>query len=677
MTGRDGVGSEILGGTRADSPRVILVTMDASRIGAMSCNPAIGGLAKGQMVREIDALGGIMGLAADATSIQGKVLNSSKGAAVRGPRAQCDKLHYAAEVQRLIACGRPESCLITVVEGLVDSVDVDRGRVRAVVLGPGACVVRHDTAAIEASAAAADLSRARPDLAMAWGSPESQALGAHAPFGAGAVRHPLADARIECDACVLTTGTFMRALMHTGAQRTAGGRAGEGAAVAISGALRALGFELGRLKTGTPPRLRRGSVDWCGLKAALGDDPPVPFSDLSGLPGRWTPRMAQVECRETHTTAEVHELVRANLHLAPMYSGAVDAECGPRYCPSLEDKVVRFAERPSHHVFLEPESLASDEVYCNGISTSLPADVQLAMVRAMPGCSRAEIVRAGYAVEYDMVWPHQIGATAETKLVRGLFLAGQINGTSGYEEAAGQGLVAGLNAARFALGADPVRIGRDEGYIGVMMDDLVVRTPREPYRMFTSRAEHRLLLRADNADERLTARGAALGLVCRHRASAWETRRTRIAQLHEVLARLPAPAPTGGGKRLADVARRPDVGIAELAQMLNAAAGSDVVHAEELPLLERVATDLRYEGYLARQRAEIRRHAASEHMEIPSTLEPASISGLRKEAAETLARFRPATLGQASRLAGMSPADVSVVALAVRRHRAASRDRVP
>ena len=669
-----GAGQNLPRGGRSAAPRVILVTMDASRIGAMSCNPAIGGLAKGQMVREVDALGGIMALATDATSIQGKVLNSSKGAAVRGPRAQCDKMHYAAEVQRLIACGRPESGLITVIEGLVDSIDVEHGRVRGVTLAHGACAVRHDTAAIGASMAAAALSRERPELALQWGSPESLALAAHAPFGAGAVRHPLEGTRIACDACVLTTGTFMRALMHTGAQRTPGGRVGEGAAVAISGTLRALGFELGRLKTGTPPRLRRASIDWDGLKAALGDDPPLPFSDLSGMPGRWTPRMAQVECRETHTTSEVHELVRANLHLAPMYSGAVDAECGPRYCPSLEDKVVRFAERSSHHVFLEPESLASDEVYCNGISTSLPAEVQVAMVRAMPGCSRAEIVRAGYAVEYDMVWPHQIDATAETKLVQGLFLAGQINGTSGYEEAAGQGLVAGLNAARRALRAEPVRLGREEAYIGVMMDDLVVRTPREPYRMFTSRAEHRLLLRADNADERLTARGVELGLVCGARASEWERRRARIAQLHEALARLAAPAEVGGGKRMSDIARRPDMGVADLARMINAASGGESVDHGELPLLERVVTDLRYEGYLVRQRAEIRRHAASEQMEIPSTLEPSAITGLRREAAETLERFRPATLGQASRLAGMSPADVSVVALAVRRHRAAARD---
>jgi tRNA uridine 5-carboxymethylaminomethyl modification enzyme len=673
MAARDGSGADAAGSAGSSSPRVILVTMDASRIGTMSCNPAIGGLAKGQMVREVDALGGVMGLATDATSIQGKVLNSSKGAAVRGPRAQCDKMHYAAEIQRLIACGRPESGLITVIEGLVDSIDADRGRVRGVVLAPRACVVRHDPHAIEANIRAAALSRSRPDLATGWGSPESHALAACAPYGAGAERRPIADLRIACDACVLTTGTFMRALMHTGAQRTGGGRVGEGSAVAISGALGALGFELGRLKTGTPPRLRRASIDWDGLKPALGDDPPVPFSDLSGLPGSWTPRMAQVDCRETHTTAEVHDLVRANLHLAPMYSGAVDAECGPRYCPSLEDKVVRFAERSSHHVFLEPESLASDEVYCNGISTSLPAEVQLEMVRAMPGCARAEIVRAGYAVEYDMVWPHQIDATAETKSVRGLFLAGQINGTSGYEEAAGQGLIAGLNAARRALGADPVRLGREEAYIGVMMDDLVVRTPREPYRMFTSRAEHRLLLRADNADGRLTERGIGLGLVCGVRSAAWERRRARIAELHETLARLPAPASVGGGKRMSEIARRPDLGIAELAKMLSSAAGcAGTVGIDELALLERVVTDLRYEGYLARQRAEIRRHAASEHMEIPQTLEPASIAGLRKEAAETLARFRPVTLGQASRLAGMSPADVSVVALAVRRHRAAS-----
>ncbi|MEX0776704.1 MAG: FAD-dependent oxidoreductase, partial [Phycisphaeraceae bacterium] len=426
--------------------RVALVTMNPAKIGAMSCNPAIGGLAKGQMVREIDALGGLMGLAADATGIQFRMLNVSKGPAVQGPRAQCDKYAYAREVQRLLG-SRPE---IDIIEGTAERIDVRDGRV---------CGLQ--------------------------------------------IQNPKSEIRnLSASAVVLTTGTFMRGLMHTGERQSEGGRVGEGSAVGISGALRGLGFDLGRLKTGTPPRLAAESIDFDSLQLQPGDEVPVPFSDLTeprgalghprgsirGLTPRGSdfPALPQRPCWITQTNPAIHDLIRANLHRAPMYNGQIQTT-GPRYCPSIEDKVVRFADRDSHHVYLEPESLETNEIYCNGISTSLPADVQEIVVRQMPGCSRARILRHGYAVEYDMVWPHQIDATGMTKKVSGLFLAGQINGTSGYEEAAGQGLLAGLNAVRFVRGQTPVRLRRDQAYLGVMMDDLVTKTPREPYRMFTSR----------------------------------------------------------------------------------------------------------------------------------------------------------------------------------------------
>jgi tRNA uridine 5-carboxymethylaminomethyl modification enzyme len=614
--------------------RVALVTMDPGKIGAMSCNPAIGGLAKGQVVREIDALGGVMARATDHAGILFKVLNTSKGAAVRGPRAQCDKYHYAAEVQRIIAT-QPR---ITVIAGTVDDLLTEDGACVGVRLPDGWRDVRASAESIERNLRADR--QAEPVFAAVGPSREACEL------RAGAV--------------VLTTGTFMRALMHTGDAKTPGGRVGEGSAVGISAMLRGLGFELGRLKTGTPPRLARQGLDWDALDPQVGDDPPVAFSDLpAGSLARGAfPGLPQVECRLTETTPEIHALIRDNLHLAPMYSGQIDAECGPRYCPSLEDKVVRFAGRDSHQVFLEPEGLFTDEIYCNGISTSLPAEVQERIVHGMRGCERARILRWGYAVEYDMVWPHQIDATCETKRVRGLFLAGQINGTSGYEEAAGQGLVAGLNAARRVRGADPVRLGREQAYVGVMMDDLVTRTPREPYRMFTSRAEHRLLLRADNADERLTPLAIELGLACDVRRRAFEQRMESLAAIRAALR----------AERLHDVARRTDVPVPHVADGLRAAG-----HDADPALVDRVVTDLRYEGYVVRARAEVKRHAEGERSPIPESLDPDAIVGLRTEAREALRKFRPATLGQAGRLAGISPADVGIIAIAAKRARAAGR----
>ena len=615
--------------------RVALITMDASRIGAMSCNPAIGGLAKGQMVREIDALGGLMGRATDATGIMFKMLNTSKGAAVRGPRAQCDKHAYAAEVQRLMSLD-PE---LTVIEGTVDAFEVTDGRVAGAVLAAGACTVVPDRSAIAANETGDRLPRA--------------------PYGEGACRRPVADgqASVRCGACVLTTGTFMRALMHTGQQKIVSGRIGEGAAVPVSAALRSLGFELGRLKTGTPPRLARGSIAWESLPPQHGDARPEPFSDTTDR-SRF-PALRQVECRATQTTPWMHQLIRDNLHLAPMYAGEVEAECGPRYCPSLEDKVVRFADRDSHHVFLEPESLHTDEVYCNGLSTSLPAGVQEQIVRGLAGCERATILKFGYAVEYDMVWPHQIDATGETKLVAGLFLAGQINGTSGYEEAGAQGLLAGLNAARRARGADVVRLGREQAYIGVMMDDLVTKVPREPYRMFTSRAEHRLLLRADNAADRLTREARGWGLIDDAQWALFEASQAALSALRTRL-----DARTGSGRALRPIALEPSTSDEAFA----AALGID-----DVALAGKAMTEVRYEGYITRMHAEIRRAQDHERVSVPTDLDPGVVTGLRGEAVEVLRKFRPATLGQAGRLAGINPADVSLLAIAIKRHRAAAR----
>jgi len=578
---------------------VALVTMDPSKIGTMSCNPAIGGLAKGQIVREIDALGGIMGRATDATGIQFRMLNTSKGAAVRGPRAQCDKDRYACAVQRMIA----SAARIDVIAGTIDDLVVRDGVCIGVVLPPGSGAVAAERAAIEC------------DL----GTPGKPTP----PYAARSERPSPSSVTVGAAAVVLTTGTFMRALMHTGETIAPGGRVGEGSAVGISAMLRRLGFELGRLKTGTPPRLDRRSLDLSGLREQAGDAAPVPFSDLTER-GAF-PQLTQVHCWETKTSRATHDLIRANLHRAPMYAGQIDAECGPRYCPSIEDKVVRFADRDEHHVFLEPETLHSDEIYCNGISTSLPRDVQDAIVHALPGCERASILRYGYAVEYDMVWPHQIDATGETKLVRGLFLAGQINGTSGYEEAGGQGLVAGLNAAMSVCGKAPLRLGREQAYIGVLMDDLVTRTPREPYRMFTSRAEYRLLLRADNADTRLTPLAIEHGLACERRQTVFTTCQSLADSIRRELA-----SRRRDGKTLAELALRPDVSVVSMTAWLD-----DVYPVH---LVDRVVTDLRYAGYVTRQAAEIRRQRELENSTIPAELDALAITGLRAEPAEALGR---------------------------------------
>jgi tRNA uridine 5-carboxymethylaminomethyl modification enzyme len=562
-----------------------MVTMDPTRVGQMSCNPAIGGLAKGQMVREIDALGGLMGIATDNTGIQFRMLNRSKGPAVWGPRAQSDKRRYALEVQRLLkGCAN-----LTIVTGEVAEICAD-----SVVSG---------------------------------------------------VR--LADGRLlACRAVIVTTGTFLRGLMHTGERKTEGGRIGEAAAKGLSACLMKLGLEMGRLKTGTPPRLEKQTIDFGAFDVQPGDERPAPFSFLNEQDG-WRPPLEQMNCWIGATNEAIHTLIRANLHRAPMYSGQISST-GPRYCPSIEDKVVRFADKSSHHIFLEPEGLDSQEIYCNGISTSLPGDVQEQIVELIPGLERARIVKYGYAVEYDMVWPTQIQATLETKTVGGLFLAGQINGTSGYEEAAAQGIIAGINAARLVTkgGCDFV-LRRDQAYIGVLIDDLVTKPPTEPYRMFTSRAEHRLRLRSDNADERLTPAGREIGLVDESR---WRVFSARCAEVEAGMALL---------RRIgaSDYLRRGEVNWGDaVGRYPELGAISPVAAAQ-------VESRIKYEGYIARQDRQIERMAEMETKIIPGNLDYACVSGLRNEARQKLTRFTPRSLGQALRISGITPADVTVLAI--------------
>ncbi|HWE01102.1 MAG TPA: tRNA uridine-5-carboxymethylaminomethyl(34) synthesis enzyme MnmG [Tepidisphaeraceae bacterium] len=589
---------------------VAIITLDPARIGQMSCNPAIGGLAKGQMVREIDALGGLMGIATDNTGIQFRMLNRSKGPAVWGPRAQADKYKYAVEVQRLLAtCPN-----LHFIAGEVADIDTECDSPGG---GSASCVT---------------------GVTLADGR------------------------RISCRAVVVGSGTFLRGLMHTGERKTQGGRVGEAAAAGLSGCLARLGLELGRLKTGTPPRLRKQSIDFSAFEVQPGDEIPLPFSYLNeygALPvssaapeEHWTPPLPQVNCWMGATNETIHEIIRANLHRAPMYSGQISST-GPRYCPSIEDKVVRFADKNSHHIFLEPEGLDTDEIYCNGISTSLPADVQDQIIRLVKGLEKAEVLRYGYAVEYDMVWPTQIRATLEVKNISGLFLAGQINGTSGYEEAAAQGLTAGVNAARYVgSGVADFVLRRDQAYIGVMIDDLVTKPPTEPYRMFTSRAEHRLHLRNDNADQRLTPVGREIGLVDDSRWARFDARRAAI-ESGAALLRVMRIGQTTGFELL----RRPESTWESVAGAIPAlsALGADVGHRLEILA--------KYEGYIVREQKQIERMAKDEQKLIPPTLDYAAITNLRTEARQKFSRFTPRSLGQALRISGITPADVTVLAI--------------
>ncbi len=608
-------GARMLG----DRGRVAMVTMDAKAIGRMSCNPAIGGLAKGQMVREIDALGGVMGRAIDATGIQFRMLNRSKGPAVQSPRAQADKYRYAEKVQEILREGCPT---LTILEGVVDRFLVEE-------------------------------------------------LGKKNEAGQGKkiVGLVLEDGRrISCRCVVVTTGTFLRALMHTGEKKTEGGRVGEKTARGLSVSLRELGFELGRLKTGTPPRLAKETIDFSGLDEQPGDDPPVPFSDLTQTAN--FPVLPQVPMHITHTNERVHELVRANLHRAPMYSGQIVSR-GPRDCPSLEDKIVRFAEKTSHQIFLEPEGLATNEIYCNGISTSLPEDVQREMIANIKGLEKATILRMGYAVEYDFSPTQQVDGTLETRLVEGLFFAGQINGTSGYEEAAGQGLVAGINAARKVQSLDRFILARDQAYIGVMIDDLITKTPTEPYRMFTSRAEYRLTLRSDNADQRLTAIGGELGLACPARMERLQKRMAAMGRVTEILKSVRLRVGDNGVAAY-EFLRRPEIGMEDLRKQAVVGGGESPLaelfgNPEVMNLLAQVEIEAKYAGYISREKEAAGRMHALEEKAIPGGFDFAAMRELRAEARQALEKYRPQTLGQASRLEGITPSDLTVVMLGLRR----------
>ena len=595
--------------------QTLLLTINADTIGQMSCNPAIGGLAKGHLTREIDALGGEMGKATDMTGLQFRMLNTKKGPAVWAPRAQCDKKAYQFRLKWV--CEREPN------------LDVKQGQTSKILHRDG------------------------------------QAIGVETTL----------EVQYHGKTVVVTTGTFLRGLMHIGSNQQSGGRAGESAAMSLSGSLKELGLELGRLKTGTPPRLLRRSIDFSKTAIQPGDEP-VPYftywkddlfhvehsgtnpKDFGHSNGKYPPGSildkidGQLPCYITFTTDKTAEIIRANLHKSPMYSGVIEG-VGPRYCPSIEDKIVKFPEKERQQIFLEPEGIATDEIYVNGFSTCLPFEVQVDMVRTIVGCEQAEIMRPAYAVEYDFAFPTQLHPSLETQVCGNLYLAGQINGTSGYEEAAAQGLMAGMNAALRVQQKSPIVLRRDQAYIGVLIDDLVTKGTIEPYRMFTSRAEYRLLLRQDNADTRLSEIGFQTGLLPKRNYDKFQTKKGSINSEVSRLQR------TRVGKELLEqILKRPEVAYKDLPTR-NHSLSSEVVQQVEIAI--------KYAGYIDRQQSDIEKFKSLEGKQIPDTFDYSTVPSLRSEARQKLTKLRPATLGQASRISGVSPADISILTVWLKR----------